>query len=324
MPVADQDVSRHVEQLLQKTVTAHVSPAARMARVETLPAILSGMSGAAVRRYEVVLEGVDDGVRRVRLVTKSADLRERRVLAWLGAQRQPNVPFCTTLDLTTDGPALVCLQDLGDTRRPTSLEPITDEELRREAEGLAAIHRANLGRSKELAWLPRIDRSYVAETVVNGWWRPHWRKMAARDDFREVFGAYLAPVEAAAEQIADEMSPLLRDAACHTLVHTDINPSNVLVQHGTPFYIDWQVAHYGPLYLDLPHHFCTLRQAEHYRRALAAQGNEIPAGSFEERHRVAARVIGFRYMWWTLENWEADPSETAWVLHYINLVLGKV
>jgi aminoglycoside phosphotransferase (APT) family kinase protein len=324
MPVTDQAGPRAMEQLLQQTVTAHVSPEARVVRVDTLPAIPSGMSGAAVRRYEVVLDGVDDGESRVRLVSKSAELRERRVLAWLGAQRQPNVPFCATLDLTTDGPALVCLQDVGDTRRPTSLEPITDEALQQEAEGLAAIHHANLGRSEELAWLPRIDRSYVSEKVVNGWWRPHWRKMAVRDGFRKVFGAYLAPVEAAAEQIADEMSALLRDADCHTLVHTDINPSNVLVQHGTPFYIDWQVAHYGPLYLDLPHHFCTLRQAEHYRRALAAQGSEIPAGIFEERYRVAARVIGLRYMWWTLENWEADPSETAWVLHYINLVLGNV
>src|SRR5207253_10916868 len=68
------------------------------------------------------------------------------------------------------------------------------------------------------------------------------------------------------------------------IFHGDINPSNVLVHHGTPFYIDWQVARCSSLYLDLPHHFCTLRQAEHYRQALAAQGHEISRDRRSEEH----------------------------------------
>lgn len=78
----------------------------------------------------------------------------------------------------------------------------------------------------------------------------------------------------------------------------------------------------GPFYLDLPHHHCTLAQAEHYRRALAARGYTIPADRFAEQYRIATRYIGLRYMWWTLEYWLSDPSQTAWVQHYIGLVTG--
>ncbi len=37
----------------------------------------------------------------------------------------------------------------------------------------------------------------------------------------------------------------------------------------------------------------------------------------------AARCIGFRYLWWTLEEWRPGPENTAWVMHYINLILGS-
>jgi hypothetical protein len=79
---------------------------------------------------------------------------------------------------------------------------------------------------------------------------------------------------------------------------------------------------WGPLYLDLPHHHCTLAQAEHYRCALATRGNAVPSDIFDAHYRVAARYIGLRYMWWTLEYWLSDPTQTAWVEHYIGLVIG--
>jgi thiamine kinase-like enzyme len=322
MQDSNPSLSRELAQLLQETVSAHISPSSRVVHVTSRP-IIPGMSGASVRRHELVLEEEHGFTRRVRLVTKAADLRERRVLAMLTAQRQASVPFSHTLDLTTEAPRLICLQDLGDTRRPTSRDPITEEELRREAEGLAAIHAANLGRSPELAWLPRTDRAYFAD-VIERWWRPHWLKAWEDRDFRNDFGPFMAPVEEAAERLVGERVALADQGEALTLIHGDINPSNVLVHDGRPYYIDWQVAQYGLLYLDLPHHFCTLRQAEHYRRALAERGVEIPASEFVARYRAAARCIGFRYMWWTLENWQADHRETAWVMHYIHLVLGNV
>jgi thiamine kinase-like enzyme len=281
------------------------------------------MSGAVVHRHELILEEEQGDTRHVRLVTKAADLGERRVLALLTAQRQPSVPFSHTLDLASEAPKLACLQDVGDTRRPNSREPITENELRREAEGLAAIHAANLGHSPELAWLPRTDRAYFAD-VIERWWRPHWLKAREDREFRNAFDPFMAPVEAAAERAVGEMVALADQGEALTLIHGDINPSNVLVQNGRPYYIDWQVAHYGPLYLDLPHHFCTLRQAEHYCQALAERGVEIQTGDFVAGYRIAARCIGFRYMWWTFENWQADHREMAWVMHYIHLILGKV
>jgi thiamine kinase-like enzyme len=307
--------------LLQETVTAFLSPAWDIVSVETR-ALASGMSEAPVSRHELLLACPGGKTRSLRLVTKSAALRERRTLAWLTAQHQPNVPFSHTTDLTTDASALVCMQDVGDARRPTSLEPITEAELEREADGLAAIHLANRRRAQELAWLPRIDRSYFAEEVIARWWRPPWQRVLQDNEFRSAFRSYLAAVEAAVEPMVAEMAALAREEDSLTLAHTDINPSNVLVQDGRPYYIDWQVAHYGPFYLDLPHHFCTRQQAEHYRRALAASGHDLAASEFEERYRAAARCIGFRYIWWTLDNWRRYPQGTAWVLHYIRLILG--
>ena len=32
--------------------------------------------------------------------------------------------------------------------------------------------------------------------------------------------------------------------------------------------------------------------------------------------------IRFRYMWWTLEYWMTDQTQTQWVQHYMGLVTG--
>jgi hypothetical protein len=173
--------------LLQATVTTFVSPTASVLDVERLP-VQSGNSGAAVHRYQVTLELPSGSREQVRLVTKEAGLLERRVLAWLTAQGQKNVPFSHSLDFTTDGPALVCQQDVGDTYRPTSLEPITAEAIREEAAGLAAIHHANLRNSQQLAWLPRVDRTYFSDFVVNRCWQPYWQQALTNPDFRRAAG----------------------------------------------------------------------------------------------------------------------------------------
>jgi hypothetical protein len=311
-----------VQRLLQETISKHISATSRIASQDVLP-IGSGMSGALLRRYRITLKDSSGRSRQVGLVTKEAHVREQRVLAWLNSQRQPNVPFSHTLDLRTEGTALVCMQDVGDVRRPSSLDPITPEALRKEAKGLVAIHAANMALSQELAWLPRIVRSYFADYVIERCWRPHWEQAVADHEFRSTFRLSLAPVEAAAGVMVEEMSALAEERDGLTLIHTDINPSNVLVHQGKPYYIDWQVAHFGPFYLDLPHHFCTLQQAEHYRQAVAALGREIPAAEFEERYRAAARCIGFRYIWWTLEEWCSGSRETAWVQHYLDLILRR-
>jgi aminoglycoside/choline kinase family phosphotransferase len=307
--------------LLSQTLARFVDAAARLTGV-TSADIEPGMSGAWVRRYTIRYTSGGQDV-AASLVTKVATRQEWNVLRYLNAQRQPNVPLAYSLDEGDADHVLLCMQDVGDTTRPTSLEPITDIELEREAAGLASIHASNFTRATMLDWLPKVDRHYLEEMLFQRTWRPAWEQALASRAFAEAFRSAIPRIEAAAATIVGDMTTLLEDSQAHTLIHTDINPSNVLVQQGTPYFIDWQAAMWGPIYLDLPHHHCTLAQAELYRRALATHGYTIPPDVFAAQYRVAARYIGLRYMWWTLEYWLSDPSQTAWVQHYIGLVTGE-
>ena len=308
-------------ELLAQTLARFVDPTAQITQV-TYADLKSGMSGASVRRYRIIYTtGAQPAV--ASLVTKVATRHEWNVLRYLNAQQQPNVPFATILDESGDDHVLMCMQDVGDTTRPTSLEPITDLALEREAAGLAAIHAANFEQAATLAWLPRVRAGYLEEMLFQRTWRPAWEQALASPLFVETFRSAIPRVEAASATIMADMSSLLADTQTHTLIHADINPSNVPVQDGKPYFIDWQTARWGPLYLDLPHHHCTLAQAELYRRALAARGYAIPPDAFAAHYRVTARYIGLRYIWWTLEYWLSDSTQTAWVQHYIRLVTGE-
>jgi hypothetical protein len=299
--------------LLQATVARHIAPAARVIGVRALP-IGAGASGAAVRRYELTLAGGPPAT--LRLVTKEAGPVERRALAHLHAQGLPGVPFSHTLAGDSAAPALVAMQDVGDTHRPDSRGPISGAMVRREAATLAAIHAANWGRGAELPWLPRADRAYYARMIEQIAWRPAWQRAVADPAFRAAFAAELPRVEAAATRIVDEMAALAAEGDALTLVHTDLNPSNVLRHAGGVYLVDWQAAHYGPAYLDVPHHFHTPALAEHYRAALAAQGRALAPRAFYARWRVAARYTALRYMWWTLAAWREDAAAAVWVRHY--------
>src|SRR5262245_44388762 len=295
--------------LLAHTLRRWIDPAAQLTQVSSAD-IQPGMSGAAVRRHRIsYTSGGQDA--EASLVTKVATRREWDTLHYLNAQQQPNVPFAATLDQSEGNHLLVCMQDVGDTTRPTSLEPITELELEREAAGLASIHAANFEQASALAWLPKVDHTYLEDMLFQRAWRPAWERTLTSRAFVETFSSAIPRVEAAAATIVEDMAGLLQDAQAQTLIHTDINPSNVLVQEGTPYCYDWQTARWGRFYLDLPHHHCTLAQAELYRRVLAARGYIIPSDAFAAQYRVAARYIGLRYMWWTLEYWLSDPTQTA-------------
>jgi thiamine kinase-like enzyme len=159
--------------------------------------------------------------------------------------------------------------------------------------------------------------------IERAFFRPAWERAVADRAFRQAFGAAIPAVESAAARIVDEMGAIFEEGDTLTLVHTDINPSNVLVRDGVPFIIDWAVARYGPCYLDVPHHFPTLALAERYRVALGARGVEIESARFAERHHAAARYVGLRYIWWTLDAWRADRSMARWVWHYLRMILGE-
>ena len=239
--------SSTVRDLLLATLDRHVAPGARLRAVDELP-IGSGMSGAVVRRYAVTFEtgsGIED---TVGLVTKQARPVERRVLALLNNQGHMPVPFAYSLAPEEEDSALVCLQDVGDVRRPVSLDPIPPEILRREATGLAAIHAANVGRGDALSWLPIAGATYVHNMIEERFFRPAWERAIADPAFVRAFGPAIVPVESAAASIVSEMAALDADGL-RSLVHTDVNPSNVLVYRGVPFFIDWD---YRTLWPGLP------------------------------------------------------------------------
>jgi Phosphotransferase enzyme family len=305
--------------LLQQTVTLHISSTAKIVQVRELP-IDSEHSGTAVRRYELTLDEMLANRTTIQLVIKESVLSERRTLAHLDAQLQPGVPYFHTLDLETDAFVPICMQDLGGIQRPTSLDPIKEITLRREAAGLAAIHAANWGCASELAWLPHADRSYFAQMIEQTYWRPHWEQIVRDPTFRVEFGSDLPRIEAAAGTIVDDMAALYNEADALTLVHTDINPSNVLLLDGIPYFIDWHAAHFGPCYLDVPHHFFTPALAEYYRAAMLAHGINLPRDTFTERFCIAARYTALRYMWWTFDAWREDHTMDVWVRHYFSMI----
>lgn len=307
-----------LEDLILETLRMHVSTDARACEIVSTP-VEAGMSGAEILRHRVTFGLPNGGKRTVSLITKNATLVERRVLALLQAQRQPAIPFSYSPNLTDDRLARVCMEDLGSQHRPTSLEPIPPELIRKEAHALARIHHANSARSDQCTWLPRVDRHYVCHQLSRNW-EPAWHRAVADNAFRREFGSYITAVEAVAAQVADTMERLSENQRTLSLIHGDINPSNVLITDGEPRFIDWQAACYGTFYLDLPHHFSTPAIVEEYRSARAALGDMISRDDFAAGFRAAAHYIGLRYIWWTLDLWQADSTQSHWVRYYLALI----
>jgi hypothetical protein len=319
MKMIDMPDDELLTQLLQATITRSVSGEAHIEHILSSP-ITPGLSGAKIQRHQLALK-TPLGQMQTSLVTKETGLLERRILAQLNQQGQRAIPFSHTLDLTTDTPALVCLQDLGTQQRPDVTGPFPPSLLEQEAQGLASIHAAHLGHPEALAWLPRADRSYVTTYIQQRFWRPAWEQVVHDPAFVELFGAVIPQVEATADTITNEMEALYREGNMLTLVHSDLNPSNVMVCENTPYFIDWEIPRYGSLYLDIPHLFPTLERAEYYRQALGEAGTEIAPEDFAERYRIAAHFVGLRYLWLPLKTWRENHTRTKWVHHYLSMIL---
>ena len=298
----------------------HVSTDGNVTDIKSLP-IKLGITDIEIQR--VLVQYADKSGRQLstKLVLKNASLTERRVLHRLQADSNSHshVPFNHSLDQHLEQFAWICMQDLGETFRPHSLAPITEDLQRSEAEALADIHLRNLN-ANDLDWLPRANRDYFEWAIELHFFQPAWMKAKQNPDFIKTFGHHVARVDDAANSIVDEMSLLDDDRSARTLVHTDINPSNVLILDDAPKIIDWGTARVGTYYLDVPHHFSTIEQAELYRIALSQRGHRIPSSAFEESYRVTARYIALRYIWWTLEEWQKDHSLEPWVNHYLDMI----
>ena len=313
--------STEIRELLQATIERFVAPGGSIAQIEPMP-IAAGLSGDVPERFQIVVRGGDATRSEVttRLVVKPASLVERKTLAHLLREGVGHIPFNHTRDLVSDQPRLLCMQDLGDQNRPYSLDPITPDLQRAEADAWAGIHAANLGRRDELAWLPLTSRAYFYGMIERQFFRPNWERAKADPTFVARFGDHIDEVDHVATHIVDDMVAIHDEENSLTLVHTDVNPGNVRLLGGKPYVIDWGTAHYGAFYIDIPHHFDTVERALIHHAALARRGIAIPEREYVERFRVAARYTGLRYIWWTLDGWQTDRSLDTWVGHYLRMI----
>lgn len=305
-----------VTALVSTTISRFISPVTAIAGIDELP-IDEGVSGCPIHRVGVSYT-TDESSAYAQLVLKQCSEIERRVLDRL--QEPPrHVPYALSSVADEIRGSLVCMQDLGERQRPDSLSPIDPELQRREAEALADIHISNLC-ATDLAWLPPADRAYYEWAIEQQFFRWAWNRAIANRAFVHRFAPYLDAVEDTATRVIDEMVALSADPRWTTLVHTDINPSNVLIFGDEPFIIDWDTARRGPLFLDLPHHLSTREQAEDYRIAAEQRGLTIEPDEFSTLYRVARRYTGLRYIWWTLEAWHDDAPMDTWVEHYLRMI----
>ncbi|GGG78850.1 phosphotransferase [Paenibacillus radicis (ex Gao et al. 2016)] len=273
--------TNELSDLIQATVKKFISASAAVIEIESSPLHL-GFQAVDLSRYQVLIE--DEGTRRsVSLITKMASRTERRVLHRLFSQAA-NVPFSHTIDMNSEHRALLCIQNVDEN---TDYQNLNLELLqKKEVAALAYIHQSNLGYKEQLSWLPAATREH-AEEMLNTRWSPSWEKAKQNEQFVEAFGAYIPEVEAIAVHAAAELEVILNGESLHTLIHNDLNPGNVLVHNNDDvFFIDWEEARYGSLYLDVPLRL-ELDQAREYLELLSSYGVELPSAKFESQYKIA-------------------------------------
>src|SRR4029079_14959602 len=125
---------------------------------------------------------------------------------------------------------------------------------------------------------------------LNGCWRKPWQRALANeeytdagDGFTEEFEKYTAPMEEVAARFLTAMTEWWNEGTFLTLVHADFHGEQFHVHAGKGYVIDWDFAHYGSLYIDLPNYF-SRDEALLYRAALAELGYDIPPAEFLARY----------------------------------------
>ena len=86
-------------------------------------------------------------------------------------------------------------------------------------------------------------------------WREQWERNLADPTFAAEFGRYTARLDLAMEQLLRTLEALTAEGASLTLLNVDLIPEHIRLWNNRPFFIDWEQAAYGSLYLNLPNHF---------------------------------------------------------------------
>jgi hypothetical protein len=312
-----------MDDLIKDTVYCFVCPESEVLSIESTP-VQAGSRAVELMRNKVVLQrkpgttGAPASVSEVSLITKQATFVERSALSRLFSQAA-NVPFSLTGQPLYEGRSLLCIEDV-DCRTDYSkldIAALQSKEMR----ALAYIHYTNMGCKCDLPWLPQVDEAYIAK-CINEWWRPSWECAKESRVFAETFGTeIISKIEDIAGRIEEDMAPVIHDASTYTMIHNDLNPGNVLVHNNEEIYfIDWEEAQYGSLFMDIPMRCGSLQQAEDYRKYLGFFGCDIPEQHFAKLFPVASRYLGLRFMCWNLGVWQQNEQARSGLIKYMEMV----
>lgn len=303
---------------IEETVKQYVDPLAKIIAVEKQH-IKLGFQSQDVQRHKVSYQ-LNNSLSEAYLVTKKAELNERRVLNRLQSQLAA-IPFNWTKDIRNNAPSYVCMQDVDHKTDYTKIN--IDSVQEKIPKALAYIHGTNYRLAQELQWLPLANREYIMR-MLEKWWRSQWEKAKKNEEFVENFRAYIPELESVSTSIVDDMENIIKDESSHTLVHTDLHPGNILCSVDNDiFFLDWADAHYGSYYFDIPLRFSHLEEAQIYRDLLAETHNiVIPSPHFNQQFRTASRYLGIRYIAWTFGNWKNSPGTLQALNNYLNMIVN--
>ncbi|WP_337103812.1 hypothetical protein [Paenibacillus sp. YIM B09110] len=277
-----------------------------------------GWSGAEVRRIEVTYENG----KKESVIVKEAALKERMTMKTLTDQGHRNTPAAYSLDIETDEPRWMAIEDLGHVKSP----PPGVDWSPRVAKALARIHARNMNRGSEMLWLPHADHHYWNNYLVTQVSVDHFETLMEQNpEFRKEFGAYLPSLRDKANAFARDMATLYDEKESLTLTHGDlqsVDGSHIHYVNEKPYFIDFGWCYYAPFYIDLASYF-NFEDAKLYYNELIANGILLSYEDFYERLRAAFRYSGLIYLCPSIIQWSLGPTEITGkrLLHMLKIVL---
>lgn len=293
-----------------------LDPAAELLAVEEHPMPGVGYSGASLRRYGLRYRGAAGEARAVELVVKEALPVERRVMVRLYRQGAPGIPFCYAQDLESSERAPLCLEYLA----PASGQPGADA-LARAAEALAAIHAANLRDPALPGWLPAADGAFAQTGYLLGNAHASWARALTDAEFARDYGHLSGPLQAAGERFTRFLEDSWQAGRAVTLIHGDLHDGNLVVRAGQPYFLDWEHARCGALYLDLPN-LLDGDGLRAYYQAITHLGAGLDESEFWQGVREAGRYVGFKYLGFMLAQWPRRSEPALRVREKLENLIG--
>lgn len=265
----------------------------------TATAMASAPSTAVVLPKVEVWVG---GALLLHLVVKPCSLRERVALALLDGVEA--VPRAHVEDTSAEQTMNVVMVDAGQ-----SMLMADERGKQLAATALSEVHARFLGRDHQLSELPALTSDYLRGFILSASWRTVWATSMQDERFQDVFGAWVAPLEDSAAQLADDLLHFSQRLQLNTLTHTNLSSQRIVENDGRALILSWSQARRAPLFLDLGETFDTAASAQIYREALAVKGWVFADDVFSKGHLLARRFAGLRQLPFRLHSWARNPQQ---------------